>query len=150
MSLYARILVPVDGTEFSEKAVREAAALAKALDSRLLLFHAAAPCRGPSLEQSSAADRPAQNTLAKKEAEDWARSVLTAAATRASLAGDRVEQHFAVTDSPYEAIILIARKFQCDLIVMASHGRRGVSGVLIGSETQKVLTHSLVPVLVVR
>ena len=61
-----------------------------------------------------------------------------------------MEQQFTVSNSPYEAIIEAAKKFECDLIVMASHGRRGVSGVLLGSETQKVLTHSKIPVLVVR
>ena len=55
-----------------------------------------------------------------------------------------------IADHPYEAIIRIAEKRGCDLIMMASHGRRGVKGLLLGSETQKVLTHSLIPVLVHR
>ena len=76
--------------------------------------------------------------------------MLSLAAKKAKLSNGNLEQHFVISNSPYEAIIAAAKKFKCDLIVMASHGRRGVSGVLLGSETQKVLTHSLIPVLVVR
>ncbi|MFY8063046.1 MAG: universal stress protein, partial [Usitatibacteraceae bacterium] len=54
------------------------------------------------------------------------------------------------SDQPHEAIINLAKKRKCDLIVMASHGRRGLSAMLLGSETTKVLTHSKVPVLVCR
>ncbi len=148
--MYSRILVPVDGSEFSEKAVKEAANLGHALGSKLLLFHAAAEHVPPLVEGMSAATRPRERAQAKKEIEDWAQAVLSAAAKKAKLSNGNVEQHFEISNSPYEAIIQAAKKHQCDLIVMASHGRRGVSGVLLGSETQKVLTHSLVPVLVVR
>jgi nucleotide-binding universal stress UspA family protein len=65
-------------------------------------------------------------------------------------AGVSCETFFEISDYPYEAIVRAAQLKKCDLIVMASHGRRGVFGVLLGSETQKVLTHSKVPVLVVR
>ena len=67
-----------------------------------------------------------------------------------SEAGVQVETVRQSNDHPWEAIVQTAKDKQCDLIVMASHGRRGVSAVVLGSETQKVLTHSTVPVLVVR
>ena len=149
--MYTSILVPVDGSEFSEKAVKEAARLAQALGSKLLLFYAAPHYHLlPLTEGLSPGNRPEEKAMARKEMEDWAKSLLAEAARKANLADGKVEQHFVMSDSPYEAILLIAKKFKCDLIVMASHGRRGVSGVLLGSETQKVLTHSKVPVLVVR
>jgi nucleotide-binding universal stress UspA family protein len=65
-------------------------------------------------------------------------------------AGLKVASVVVVSDLPYQEIIKVARKRKCDLIVMASHGRRGLSGLLLGSETVKVLTHSKIPVLVVR
>jgi nucleotide-binding universal stress UspA family protein len=65
-------------------------------------------------------------------------------------AGVSSDSEYAISDHPYEMIIKTAENKRCDLIVMASHGRRGVQGVLLGSETQKVLTHSKTPVLVVR
>jgi nucleotide-binding universal stress UspA family protein len=77
-----------------------------------------------------------------------ARRLLDAAARRAS--GTVTRRVCDFSDQPYEAIIAAARKNKCELIVMASHGWRGLKGFLLGSETQKVLTHSTVPVLVVR
>ncbi len=148
--MYSRILVPVDGSEFSEKAVKEAANLGHALGSKLLLFHAAAEHVPPLVEGMSAATRPRERAQAKKEIEDWAQAVLSAAAKKAKLSNGNVEQHFEISNSPYEAIIDAARDTGCDLIVMASHGRRGLAGLLLGSETQKVLAHSRLPVLVVR
>ena len=81
--------------------------------------------------------------------EGEAKQVLAYAATSSNLAGVAVEQQFTVSNSPCEAIIEAAKAFRCELIVM-SHGRRGISGALLGSETQKVLAHSRIPVLVVR
>ncbi len=148
--MYTKILVPVDGSEFSEKAVKEAGRLAQALGAKLVLFHAAAEHLPPLVEGMSAATRPKEREAARKEIQELARMVLSQAARKAKLSNGDLDQQFVVSNSPYEAIIAAAKKFKCDLIVMASHGRRGVSGVLLGSETQKVLTHSLIPVLVVR
>jgi nucleotide-binding universal stress UspA family protein len=69
---------------------------------------------------------------------------------RAAAAGVKYECVAIMGDVPYETIIETAKKRKCDLIMMASHGRRGLSGLLLGSETSKVLTHSKIPVLVVR
>jgi nucleotide-binding universal stress UspA family protein len=82
----------------------------------------------------------------KKEAD----RILNAVAVKAHAAGIAFTSVSAISSSPWEAILAAARKQKCDAIVMASHGRRGVAALVLGSETQKVLTHSKLPVLVVR
>jgi nucleotide-binding universal stress UspA family protein len=83
-------------------------------------------------------------------ADKQAQEILAAAQKQATAAGVSCAVAAATSDMPYEAIINAATSNGCDLIFMASHGRRGLSGLLLGSETQKVLTHSKVPVLVYR
>jgi nucleotide-binding universal stress UspA family protein len=83
-------------------------------------------------------------------AEQQAREILTAHEASAKAAGVSCASVTSISDIPYEAIIAAAEKVGADLIFMASHGRRGISGLLLGSETQKVLTHSKIPVLVYR
>ena len=83
--------------------------------------------------------------LAVKEAEQ----ILSRAMTKAASAGVECAREHAIASSPWEAILKAAKKSRCDVIVMASHGRRGLSAMLLGSETQKVLTHGKLPVLVV-
>jgi len=150
--MYESILVPTDGSALSDAAIREAAKLAKELGSKLVLFYAVPyyyyPL--PPLTKFAPPDSPKNDEQAKKAMEDDAKQVLAYAAEISTLAGLNVEQKFAVNNSPYAAILDAVEKFRCELIVMASHGRRGLSSVLLGSETQKVLTHSTVPVLVVR
>ena len=79
-----------------------------------------------------------------------AAKILDPVAAKAGAAGVSFTSADAISPSPWEAILAAARKHKCDAIVMASHGRRGISALLLGSETQKVLTHSRVPVIVVR
>lgn len=142
--MYKNILVPTDGSELSDAAIKEAARLAKELGSKLVLFYA------PVMQGLSPPIPAKERELVQKAMQDQAEAILASAAKNTNLAGVAVEQHFTVTDSPYEAIIEAAKELQCELIIMASHGRRGLSAVLLGSETQKVLTHSTIPVLVVR
>jgi len=147
--MYARILVATDGSKLSGKAVTHAIALAKALGSHLTGFYASPDyplpvyADGVVYEQFSRKEYAAQ---CKKEAA----KILDAAAAKARLAGVEFASTHAISASPWEAILASARKDKSDAIVMASHGRRGVSALLLGSETQKVLTHSKVPVIVVR
>jgi nucleotide-binding universal stress UspA family protein len=149
--MYKSILVPTDGSEFSDAAIKEAARLAKELGSRLVLFYAVPRYPLPPLTEGlSAAGRVKEKEQAQRAMEAEGQAILAAAAKNAMLAGLDVRQQCVVSNSPYEAIIEAAINSECELIVMASHGRRGLSGVLLGSETQKVLTHSKVPVLVVR
>ena len=85
-----------------------------------------------------------------KESKARAEKMLSRVGERAGAAGVKFEAVAVSGDVPYEQIIETAKKRKCDLIMMASHGRRGLSGLLLGSETSKVLTHSKIPVLVVR
>jgi nucleotide-binding universal stress UspA family protein len=85
-----------------------------------------------------------------KRYKELADTYLAAAEKEAREAGVACDLVYEKNDSPYEAIIRVAEQKGCDLIMMASHGRRGVKGLLLGSETQKVLTHSKIPVLVYR
>ena len=147
--MYQRILVPVDGSQLSDRAVKEAANLSRKLGATLTLFFAAPAYRlpvgmgeGASVEQFIPPDRYRRSMRAT------AKRLLDAAAEKAGGAATRQICEF--SDQPYEAIIAAAQKGKCDLIVMASHGWRGLKGLLLGSETHKVLTHSRIPVLVVR
>ena len=147
--MYKHILVPTDGSKLSDKAVREATSLAKTCGAKLSLFYCAPGYPTPMYAEGAliAYLPPAKF---KKDAEAHAGRVLDAAKKRATSAGVTVATTFVTSDSPWQAIIRAAAKAKCDLVVMASHGRRGLSGVLLGSETHKVLTHSRLPVLVVR
>lgn len=143
--MYKHILVPVDGSKFSLKAVKTAAALAKASDAKLTLFYAARNAGGVYFGESplsasySAADGRAEATRRAEQVLEEAEKAV----------GAQVEKKHAFSEFPYDAITAAAAKQKCDLIVMASHGRSGVKGLILGSETQKVLTHTQLPVLVV-
>ena len=149
--MYSSILVTTDGSKLSDKAVREAAKLAKALGSKLVLFYAVPHYATSHLaEGMSAPHFSKDNEEAQRAMEAGAKKILADSVKNVNITGVTVEQRFTISYSPYEAIIEAAKKCKCELIVMASHGRRGLSGLVIGSETQKVLTHSKLPVLVLR
>ncbi len=147
--MFKKVLVSTDGSAFSNKAVATAARLAQSLGAKLLLLHVRSPLETPHHVEGGAL-----SNLGKKavmlEIEDEERKLLDAALEIAAADGMKAETAFIAGYSPYEAIIRIAREQHCDLIVMASHGRGGISGFLLGSETQKVLTHTTIPVLIVR
>ena len=149
--MYTNLLVPTDGSWLSDKAVTHALALAKALKARIAVLYATPVFTPEPLFDGSSA---LQGRMSKAEyAAETARGaevVLKAAAKKAAAAKVACTTLHVVADAPWEAIIAAAKKQKCDMIVMASHGRRGVSALLLGSEAQKVLTHSKVPVLVVR
>ena len=148
---HKNILAPTDGSAFSDKAVKEAAELAKELGSKLVVFYAVPQYQLPPLTEGlSTATSRQEKERAQKALEAHAQAVLASAAQKAKLPNGTLDRHFVVSNCPYAAILDAAKKFKCDLIVMASHGIRGVSGLLLGSETQKVLIHSKIPVLVVR
>lgn len=147
--MYQHILVPTDGTRLSELALNAAIALAAKLGSRLHVLHVvteyAGDARGVLPELASSA-REAFQQRAVAEAE----SILKGAERIARAHHVAVDGAYVFADDPYRVIVDRAEAQACDLIVMASHGRRGLQAMLLGSETQKVLTHSRVPVLVVR
>ncbi len=147
--MYKHILVPTDGSKLSIKAAKQAVKLAKSLGAKITGFYAAPEFSttyygdGYILRAPSA---KAQEDYAKKQA----RKFLSIVEVEASAEQVPCEAFHVLSDSPYEAIIDAAKKKKCDLIFMASHGRRGLEGLVLGSETQKVLIHSKIPVLVCR
>lgn len=144
--MFKRILVPTDGSDLSNKAVAAAIELAKALNAAMVGMTTLEPYSYSNLSEY----RP--ETLDDYEArmDQVGAERLSKLADMATKAGVPIETVTVKSFLPYEAIIDTAKGKGCDLIVMASHGRRGLNAVLLGSETQKVLTHSSVPVMVYR
>ena len=147
--MYKHILVPTDGSELSLKAARTASALASKVGARMTAIHVIAPYRPPIYTEGAISYQayysPEEYERAMAKVADRATGKIEAAAGRVKC--DRMS---VVDPDPWEAIVKAARSRKCDLIVMASHGRRGLERLILGSETQKVLTHSKVPVLVCR
>lgn len=145
--MLSKMLVPTDGSELSLKAVHGAIELAKKLGSSLVGMTVTEPYPLPQMARHSPIESHAHYDERLRE-EGAARLVPLTEAARA--AGVAVTTVIVNSASPFEAIIRTAEENGCDSIVMSSHGRRGISGLLLGSETQKVLTHSKIPVLVLR
>ena len=149
--MYQNILVAVDGSEYSGKAARHAALLARMAGAKLVLFHAVAHVhKPPYTEGLDTPQSQGSSEEARSAREVWAHRILASARKDVGFPDLPVEEVFTVSEQPYAAILEAASRQGSDLIVMAPHGHRGVAGVLLGSETQKVLTHAKVPVLVVR
>jgi nucleotide-binding universal stress UspA family protein len=146
---YRHILVPTDGSEISERAVEQAVSLAAALGARLRVLHVQVSFP-ISLVGVGELVEPSTVDALMAATQQRAETILGEAMARAAAAGVEAEQSLLVNPQPHQAILEEARTHGCDLIVMASHGRRGLEGLLIGSETQRVLTQSSCPVLVVR
>jgi len=147
--MYKKILVATDGSKLSGKAVAQAIDLARMLGAKLTAFYASPDYPLPVYAEGVAyqpVPRKAYAASCAKEAD----AILEPIAASAKAAGVEFSAVHAMAAAPWEAILAAARKNKCEAIVMASHGRRGVSALLLGSETQKILTHSKIPVLVVR
>jgi nucleotide-binding universal stress UspA family protein len=144
--MYKRILLPTDGSDVTAKAMATAIDLARTLDAELCTIGVKEPFPYSAISEMQPV--PPQEFMDAQEriAARHVKEVLDAA----SAAGVRCQGVTVEALHPWEAIIEYAGKTGCELLVMASHGRRGVTAMLIGSETQKVLTHSKLPVLVVR
>ena len=146
MSMYKRILVPTDGSEITAKAVETAVTMARAFGATLLTLAVKEPFPYSAITEMQPIPPQeffdAQERIAVKHLDQ----------VKAACAAAGVECLAAAVEAahPWESIIDFGKDQSADLIVMASHGRRGVAALLLGSETQKVLTHSTVPVLVVR
>lgn len=147
--MYRKILVVTFGTELSNKAVKEAARLAKAVGAELLVLHVRSPLDIPDHAEGGALSRLGEETITK-EIDEQERRFLDEAATIAASMGIKAEIAFTADLVPYEAIIRVSREQQCDIIVMGTRIRHGIPGYLVKSETQKVLEHTETPVLVVR
>jgi nucleotide-binding universal stress UspA family protein len=147
--MFKHILIPTDGSELSDLAVTKGAVFASEISAKVTLFFAKPGFPVAYFGEGALID-PLTPTQFAEMAEQQSHKVLQAAAAICAASGVACSTTTATSDVPYEAIIEAAENSGCDLIFMASHGRRGISGLLLGSETNKVLTHSRIPVLVYR
>jgi nucleotide-binding universal stress UspA family protein len=145
--MYKHILLPVDGSDFGMGSIPYAINLAKAVGARLTALNVSIPYAA-IVSGALAARFPEEDYL--KGTHDTAAGNLKKVEAIATAAGVPYKGFHAFHLHPWESIIETAKEQGCDLIVMASHGRRGLAGLLLGSETKKVLTHTTTPVLVWR
>jgi nucleotide-binding universal stress UspA family protein len=147
--MYKHLLVATDGSKLSGKAVTHGIALARALGAKLTAFHAAPDYPLPIVSEGVVFEPVSRKEYVAAMAKSSAQ-LLDAVVAKARAAGVECATDHAIAALPWEAILAAAKKSKCDAIVMASHGRRGIASLLLGSETQKVLTHGKLPVIVVR
>jgi nucleotide-binding universal stress UspA family protein len=147
--MYKHILIPTDGSPLSRKAIESGTKLAALLGAKVTGLFAAPPATPVVYKHFLPAGYSTMQEHAEaiEKATERYLAVIQRAAKAAGVSCDCIH---ITSDFPADAILAVAKKRDCDLIVMASHGRRGASRLLLGSETQKVVTHSLVPVLVIR
>ena len=145
--MFKHILLPTDGSELSEGAIQKGIQFAKSINAKVTGFHVILPFHVFTLQTEMLEDTKEQYERQSKVQAEQFLGVLRKAAEKAGVSCDT---DYITSNHPYEMIIQAAEKKGCDLIMMASHGRRGAQGLLIGSETQKVLTHTKIPVLVFR
>lgn len=145
--MFQHILLPTDGSSSSEAAIRNGLQFAKSIGAKVTGLHVR-PLNHPSFHDMQVpAEMLEQIALRLKALSKTYLSAVQAAAEKVGVACEVVQES---SDTPHDVIVRVAEEKGCDLILMASHGRKGVSALLIGSETQKVLTHSRIPVLVYR
>lgn len=145
--MYKNILIPTDGSELAGNAVKHGIIFAKEIGAKITVLTVTAPFHFFALDPQVVEDTPDQY---KKHIQEHTAKMLGAIANSAKAAGVACETVQVEHEHPYQAIIDTARANGCDLIEMASHGRRGILAIVLGSETVKVLTHSKIPVLVHR
>jgi nucleotide-binding universal stress UspA family protein len=147
--MYKHILIPTDGSELSRKAIDAALEFAREQHAKVTAFTAVPEYQIPS-EVELMAKRAVSLERYEQQAMQMAHETLEPVEQNARAAGVDCDVDYSLSDQPYQAIIRAAEKHGCDLIFMASHGRRGISALIHGSQTQGVLTHSTIPTLVYR
>ncbi|MES2069267.1 MAG: universal stress protein [Pseudomonadota bacterium] len=145
--MFKRILLPTDGSETSAKAIQSCISFAKETGATIIGLHVI-----PEFHTFTYQTEMLEDTRAEYERKCMAhvKKYLAEIEIAAKAADVQCETSYMISESPYEAIIKAAKDKRCELIAMASHGRKGMKGFLLGSETQKVLTNSQIPVLVFR
>ena len=146
------LLVPIDGSELTDGAVHAALELAKQSGARVSFFHVQPSYYGRpdvAIYGEGLVLDPALSEQFSQANARFAATILDKALEQAQAAGVEASSETCVSPLVHEAILEAAERLGCDLIAMASHGRRGLAGLLIGSETQRVLTHAKLPVLVI-
>jgi len=144
--MYRHLLVPLDASPLASEIVRQSILLARSLGARLTFMHAMASTGPTSLD---ALERLLWPTLETQPPDGEGLAVLEAAAAAARESGVPFGVIQVPSERPYDAILQAAGRYGCDLIVMASHGRRGLVGLLAGSQTRNVLQLATLPVLVI-
>jgi nucleotide-binding universal stress UspA family protein len=145
--MFKHILLPTDGSELAEKAIGYGITFAKEQGAKVTAVIVSRPYHVMTLEPGMLTDTPA---VYAKHVGERTKKYLDAVAVAAKAAGVACDAISLQHEHPYQGIIETARNKGCDLIIMASHGRSGMSAVVLGSQTVKVLTHSKIPVLVYR
>ena len=147
--MYQRILIATDGSTLSRKAVDSGIEMAELTGAQIVVLKVVP--RYPVSYFEGGVALPLNNVAAiEKQWAEAALAVVTAVKVKAEAKGIKAKAITHTSDLVAESIVAAAKKHKCDLIVMASHGRRGLKRVLMGSETMHVLTHSHIPVLVLR
>lgn len=144
--MFQHILIPTDGSELSDKALAAGIDFAKAMDASVLVITVVEPYSYSNLSEY----RPESIDQYDSRVKEMAQERLELAREMVERKGVKCQIQAYKSFSPSEAIIQAATENNCDLIFMASHGRQGLAAVLLGSETQKVLTNSKIPVMVYR
>jgi nucleotide-binding universal stress UspA family protein len=147
--MFRNILVPTDGSALSLRAIRQAVQFAKEQKARVTGLHVVRAFEAGMMDDASVLHYLSPQQYAERS-RAVAQKHLAVVRKAAAAAGVRCELVQASGDFPFEEIVRAARRKKCDLIYMASHGRRGIARLLLGSETSKVLAHSKVPVMVCR
>jgi nucleotide-binding universal stress UspA family protein len=145
--MFKTILVPTDGSALSENAVKQALQFAKSVNAKVVGFHSVEPYHVFAVEPEMVSDT---REVYERDAALLSARHLAKLEDMARTAGVPCECISDTDDHPWQAITKAAQSKGCDLIAMASHGRRGIQGLLLGSQTAHVLTHSKIPVLVFR
>ena len=148
--MFKHLLLPTDGSKLSDRAVQRGIEFARETKARVTAMHVIPEFRMMADESFVLPSSADLKRRYDKEAKARAEKMLARIGERAQAAGVKYDSYAVMGDVAYEEIINTAKKQKCDLIIMASHGRRGLSALLLGSETAKVLIHSKIPVLVVR
>jgi nucleotide-binding universal stress UspA family protein len=148
--MFKHILVSTDGSKLSGKAIRVAVRLAKSTGAKVTGVYVVPPYLPPMYGEAVMYGPVVSPTKYRDMTRRAGQKALAAVEIEADTAGVGYSAAILQAQNPWEGIVRAAKARKCDLVVMASHGRRGLSGLLLGSETTKVLTHSKVPVLVCR
>ncbi len=144
-----KILLPTDGSDVSQNAIKQGIAFAKALNSDIVALHVVPQFHMPRDEGDLLPTSTTIKERVDQEHKARAQRVLASVEEQTRSAGVKCESVVGISDAIHEEIINTAGKHNCNLIIMASHGHAGMSALLLGSETAKVLTHTNLPVLVV-
>jgi nucleotide-binding universal stress UspA family protein len=151
--MFRHLLVPTDGSSISQQTVERAVSFAREGAARITFLHVQPELFGPdnlAFFGDAMVVNPGWNEEIARSNVAYAHHVLNQAQELATAAAVSSEGVTVLSSAIYEAILDTAKSHGCDLIFMASHGRRGLAGFLLGSETQRVLTHGSIPVLVYR